>query len=83
MQKRRTLQEPCLKQDRVRHSNFQHNPQHDLNLGLITLLLDSPEISDTTNSVVSSAILAMTAYPEVTLKAQEELDRVVGRDRRE
>lgn len=30
---------------------------------------------------MSSFFLAMTMYPEVQKKAQDELDRVVGRDR--
>nr|BAL05171.1 cytochrome P450 [Phanerodontia chrysosporium] len=36
---------------------------------------------DTTYSSVNSFILAMLKYPDVQRKAQEELDRVIGRDR--
>ncbi|EJT97963.1 cytochrome P450 [Dacryopinax primogenitus] len=36
---------------------------------------------DTTPAAMSSFVLAMTLYLEVQRKAQEELDRVVGRDR--
>ncbi|KAH0609786.1 uncharacterized protein H6S33_012332 [Morchella sextelata] len=37
--------------------------------------------SDTSSSTLTSFILAMTCFPRVAAKAQEELDRVVGRDR--
>jgi len=37
--------------------------------------------SDTSSSTLMSFVLAMTCFPEVSAKAQEELDRVVGRDR--
>ncbi|KAF9528948.1 cytochrome P450 [Crepidotus variabilis] len=37
--------------------------------------------SDTTSSIMSWWVLAMTAHPEFQKKAQEEIDRVVGRDR--
>jgi len=37
--------------------------------------------SDTSSSTLMSFILAMTCFPDVARKAQEELDRVVGRDR--
>ncbi|KAK7745701.1 hypothetical protein SLS62_009667 [Diatrype stigma] len=37
--------------------------------------------ADTTVSAVACFFLAMTVYPEVQRKAQEEIDRVVGRDR--
>lgn len=37
--------------------------------------------SDTSSSTLMSFILAMTCFPRVAAKAQEELDRVVGRDR--
>lgn len=37
--------------------------------------------SDTTSSFLQSLILALVAFPEVQVKAQEELDRVVGNDR--
>ncbi|TCD68003.1 hypothetical protein EIP91_011672 [Steccherinum ochraceum] len=37
--------------------------------------------SDTTISAVSTFFLAMTLYPEVQVKAQEEIDRVIGPDR--
>ncbi|PCH43263.1 cytochrome P450 [Wolfiporia cocos MD-104 SS10] len=36
---------------------------------------------DTTNSVMATFFLAMTLYPEILHKAQEEVDRVVGPDR--
>ncbi|KIM73756.1 hypothetical protein PILCRDRAFT_828807, partial [Piloderma croceum F 1598] len=37
--------------------------------------------SDTTVSAILSFILALVLYPEVQTRGQEELDRVVGRDR--
>lgn len=37
--------------------------------------------SDTTVSAVTSFFLATLVYPEVQKRAQQELDRVVGRDR--
>ncbi|KAF4120606.1 Cytochrome P450, partial [Geosmithia morbida] len=37
--------------------------------------------SDTIVSTISCFFLAMTVYPEVQRKAQEEIDRVVGQDR--
>lgn len=37
--------------------------------------------SDTSSSTLMSFMLAMTCFPRVAAKAQEELDRVVGRDR--
>jgi cytochrome P450 len=37
--------------------------------------------SDTTVAVVTSFFLAVLMYPDVQRRAQEELDRVVGRDR--
>ncbi|KAH7142063.1 cytochrome P450 [Dactylonectria macrodidyma] len=37
--------------------------------------------ADTTVSTISSFVLAMVLYPEVQLRAQEEIDRVVGTDR--
>ncbi|OTA95517.1 hypothetical protein M434DRAFT_393743 [Hypoxylon sp. CO27-5] len=37
--------------------------------------------SDTTVSAIVCFFLAMTVYPEVQRKAQEEIDRVVGKDR--
>ncbi|THH13120.1 hypothetical protein EW146_g7061 [Bondarzewia mesenterica] len=37
--------------------------------------------ADTTVSVLGTFFLAMTMFPEIQRKAQEELDRVVGRDR--
>ncbi|KAK7427395.1 hypothetical protein QQZ08_006164 [Neonectria magnoliae] len=37
--------------------------------------------ADTTVSALSCFFLAMTIFPEVQRKAQEEIDRVVGRDR--
>jgi cytochrome P450 len=37
--------------------------------------------SDTSSSTLMSFILAMTCFPRVAAKAQEELDRVVGKDR--
>lgn len=37
--------------------------------------------SDTTVSAVTSFFLAMTIYPNVQWKVQQELDRVVGRGR--
>jgi cytochrome P450 len=37
--------------------------------------------SDTTVAAVTSFFLAAVVYPEVQKRAQEELDRVVGRDR--
>ncbi|EPS99982.1 hypothetical protein FOMPIDRAFT_1123320 [Fomitopsis schrenkii] len=37
--------------------------------------------SDTTKTVLMSFILAMVLHPDVYAKAQEEVDRVVGRDR--
>ncbi|KAI5803166.1 cytochrome P450 [Geopyxis carbonaria] len=37
--------------------------------------------SDTSSATLMSFVLAMTAFPRVAEKAQEELDRVVGRDR--
>ncbi|KAL4064485.1 cytochrome P450 [Scleroderma citrinum] len=36
---------------------------------------------DTTSAVLLVFVLAMTLYPEVQTKAQEEIDHVVGRDR--
>jgi cytochrome P450 len=36
---------------------------------------------DTTSSTMLSCILAMACFPEVQKKAQEEMDRVVGKDR--
>jgi cytochrome P450 len=37
--------------------------------------------SDTSSATLMSFVLAMTCFPEVARKAQEELDRVVGRER--
>ncbi|KAJ7176867.1 cytochrome P450 [Mycena filopes] len=37
--------------------------------------------SDTTSYYLQSFVLALTAYPEVQKKAQQEMDRVVGQDR--
>lgn len=37
--------------------------------------------ADTTVSVMATFFLAMTMYPEIQRKAQEELDRIVGTDR--
>ncbi|KAJ9102651.1 hypothetical protein QFC19_004760 [Naganishia cerealis] len=37
--------------------------------------------SDTTADMISTAIMTFTKYPDVVARAQEELDRVVGRDR--
>jgi cytochrome P450 len=37
--------------------------------------------SDTTTSFLQSLVLALTAFPEVQRKAQEEVDRVVGVNR--
>jgi cytochrome P450 len=37
--------------------------------------------SDTTAAAIESFFLAMLIYPDVQLKAQAEIDRVVGRDR--
>ncbi|TFY83920.1 hypothetical protein EWM64_g94 [Hericium alpestre] len=37
--------------------------------------------ADTTMSVIATFFLAMTMYPEVQRRAQEELDQVVGKDR--
>lgn len=37
--------------------------------------------SDTSSATLQSFILAMTVFPEVAAKAQEEIDAVVGRDR--
>ncbi|KAI1412256.1 putative cytochrome P450 oxidoreductase OrdA-like protein [Hypoxylon sp. FL1857] len=37
--------------------------------------------ADTTVSAIACFFLAMTVYPEVQRKAQEEIDRVVGQDR--
>lgn len=37
--------------------------------------------SDTTSSTLTSFVLAMTCFPHVAARAQEELDAVVGRDR--
>jgi cytochrome P450 len=37
--------------------------------------------ADTTVSVISTFFLAMTMNPHVMQKAQEELDRVIGKDR--
>ncbi|KAI1308260.1 cytochrome protein [Xylaria venustula] len=37
--------------------------------------------ADTTVNAISSFFLAMTLFPEVQLKAREEIDRVVGTDR--
>lgn len=37
--------------------------------------------SDTSSSTLQSFMLAMTCFPRVAAKAQEELDAVVGRDR--
>ncbi|KIM77529.1 hypothetical protein PILCRDRAFT_825308 [Piloderma croceum F 1598] len=37
--------------------------------------------TDTTVSAISSFLLALVLYPEVQTRGQEELDRVVGRDR--
>lgn len=38
--------------------------------------------SDTTSSFTQSLILALVNFPEVQEKAHEELDRVIGNDRR-
>ncbi|KAF9070698.1 cytochrome P450 1 [Rhodocollybia butyracea] len=37
--------------------------------------------SDTTTSSISSFLLTVTLHPEVQVKAQAEIDRVIGRDR--
>lgn len=37
--------------------------------------------ADTTVSAVASFFLLMALHPEVQVKAQEEIDRVVGKDR--
>ncbi|EJD48900.1 cytochrome P450, partial [Auricularia subglabra TFB-10046 SS5] len=37
--------------------------------------------SDTTSSYLQTLVLALISYPDVQRKAQEEIDRVVGRDR--
>ncbi|TGZ81033.1 cytochrome P450 [Ascodesmis nigricans] len=37
--------------------------------------------SDTSSATLQTFILAMTVFPEVAAKAQEEIDRVVGHDR--
>jgi cytochrome P450 len=39
------------------------------------------EGSDTASSSLQVIVLALTRYPEVQKKAQEEMDRVVGSDR--
>lgn len=39
------------------------------------------EGSDTASSSLQVIVLALTRYPEVQKKAQEEMDRVVGPDR--
>ena len=37
--------------------------------------------SETTSTYLSNLVLCLAAHPEVVKKAQEEIDRVVGRDR--
>jgi cytochrome P450 len=37
--------------------------------------------ADSTSSLISSFVLTMTLYPEIQKRAQDEIDRVVGRDR--
>lgn len=37
--------------------------------------------SDTTSSTLLIFVLAMTQYPEILKKAQEEVDRICGSDR--
>ena len=44
-------------------------------------LLRSGAGADTTAAALAVFVLAMTLYPEVMIKAQEEIDRVVGRER--
>lgn len=48
---------------------------------IFILVLDSAAGSDTSSSLMSWWVLAMAAHPEAQKKAQEEIDRVVGRDR--
>lgn len=51
----------------------------------IVIFLGNPLIdhgADTTTSAISIAIMAATLYPSAAMKAREELDRVIGRDRR-
>ena len=49
----------------------------------LTLLADIADGagSDTTSDGINSWIMSMVKHPDVVKKAQEELDRVVGRDR--
>lgn len=39
------------------------------------------EGSDTSSGALQVVVLALTRYPEIQRKAQEEMDRIVGLDR--
>ena len=53
----------------------------DLYRPLVSSLLRSGAGADTTAAALAVFVLAMTLYPEVMVKAQEQIDAVVGRDR--
>ena len=48
---------------------------------LITTYVTTAGGSNTINITLQTFVLAMLCFPDVQVKAQEELDRVIGRDR--
>lgn len=52
----------------------------DTTAGVFCLILDACRLNSTTDAI-NTFIMAITKHPRVAAKAQEELDRVVGRDR--
>ncbi|KIM59163.1 hypothetical protein SCLCIDRAFT_126612 [Scleroderma citrinum Foug A] len=57
-----------------------HNHEHDETVKAVAATTFFAGV-DTTRSALLVFILAMTLYPEVQVRAQEEIDRVVGHDR--
>lgn len=77
-------EEACERQNQNFGSRLiKEQQEHQLNNGEVGAMTGSLIGGgvDTTSGSIISFILAMCAFPEIQEKAQEELDRVVGRDR--
>ncbi|EKM60777.1 uncharacterized protein PHACADRAFT_133539 [Phanerochaete carnosa HHB-10118-sp] len=60
------------------HQDMSPEQEYDLKMAVASLYGGG---SDTTVAVILSFLLAMTLYPEVQKKAQQEIDSVIGGDR--
>ncbi|KAF5336269.1 hypothetical protein D9758_016051 [Tetrapyrgos nigripes] len=73
---------PCFAIDSLeKFKNSKHMEEVIKNCSGVAFVAGADTASILTVSTISSAILALLLHPEVQTKAQEEIDRVVGRSR--